>query len=112
MSRIVHAAGSSGATVFCGAVVAGAVVAGTVTARPLFAGPGPFPPPPLDKIADIVEMQRQIGMAGANRLRVRLPLPLVAPHHLFAEQVLGDLQVHLDVEPSSEAPDLGAVERS
>jgi len=34
-----------------------------------------------------------------------------ALHHLLAEQILGHLEVHLDVEPGGEAPDFGAVDR-
>src|SRR5439155_20168926 len=48
---------------------------GDVGDRKMIAGE---PAPPLDEIADVIEMARQVGVAGADRLRVRLALPLVA----------------------------------
>ena len=69
------------------------------------------PPPPLDEIADVVEVQRQVRMAGADRLRVRLAVALIAPHHLFAEQVLGDIEVHLHIEPRAEPAHFGPIDR-
>jgi hypothetical protein len=69
------------------------------------------PAPALDEIADIVEMMGQVRVSGANRQRVRLPLTRQAFHHLFAEQVLGHLEVHLDVEPAGKAPHFGAIDR-
>src|SRR5579863_3917485 len=47
------------------------------------------PAPPLDEIADVVEMVRQIRVPGADRQRVRLAPAPEAFHHLLAEQVLG-----------------------
>ena len=81
---------------------------GDVGDRKMVAGE---PAPTLHKIADIVEMMRQIGVSGANRLRVGLPMTEIALHHLFAEQVFGDFEVHLAVEPGGQPPHLGTVDR-
>src|SRR5215211_4164120 len=45
------------------------------------------PAPPLDEVADVIEMIGQVGVPGADRLRVRLGGTFagtaVAPHHLL-----------------------------
>ena len=81
---------------------------GDVGDREMVAGQ---PAPALDEIPDVVEVVRQVGMPGADRLRIRLSLAEIALHHLLAEQVLGDLEVHLDVEPGGQAPHFGPVDR-
>src|SRR6202008_1388186 len=68
------------------------------------------PPRALDEIADIIEMVRQIGMPGADRLRIRMTQSEEALHHLLAQQVLGDFEVHLDIEPGGQASYFGTVD--
>src|SRR5215469_15819623 len=68
------------------------------------------PAPPLDEIAEVVEMVGQVCVAGANRQRIRLAQAGQPLHHLLAEQILGHFEVHLDVEPRGETPDLGSID--